>query len=161
MLWSNMEGTKIVTPLGDKIGTLDDLEFNGETWKVSYVIIKEGALKRKYFAVEPAKIEIKEDEDIELSPEVERKDYEFMDPPSIHHMYITDLIGKKVESSDGEIIGKVYDVDVATELEQWEIWKILIKVGIKERRLRIGPDEIKDLGETLVLKKRAEEIKEE
>jgi sporulation protein YlmC with PRC-barrel domain len=67
-------------------------------------------------------------------------------------------LGKEVLSSDGHEIGKVYDFDVPLKLKTWTIWKILIKRGIKERRLRLGQDEIESIAENVMLKKSLSEI---
>ena len=55
-----------------------------------------------------------------------------------------------------------YNIEIPVEkLEEYKVWKLLIKVGIKERRLRISPSEIKEIMEDINLSKSEEEYKAE
>ncbi len=67
-----------------------------------------------------------------------------------------DLMGMKVYSSDNKRVGKVYDFVIGTQLQQWTVWKLLIRVGVKKRRLRLALDDVAFKHGTVVLSLRAD-----
>ena len=158
MLYSKLKRYVVKTPLGDKVGKVEDIIFNGETWKVEYIVISEGFLKKTRIGVKPEDVKIDdENEAIIVSPEVEHIEIS-SDISSIHRIFFSDFKRKGVLSSDDVKAGHVYDIDVATQLKRWEVWKILIDTGWKNRRLRIRPEQIKALGEDLIIDLTREDI---
>lgn len=157
MLWSKLEGLTVKTPMGDKLGKVSDLVTSLEDWKIKYILLKEGLVKSKLEAVKTSDVSVEEDH-LEVSPEVEREEIK-KEMSSMHNLYMSDIIKKMVKSSDGEEVGKVYDIEIATELRNWEAWKILIKTGIKERRLKLSVSrDVKTVGEYVELKLSSEDL---
>jgi len=62
-----------------------------------------------------------------------------------------------VVDSEGEKIGKIYNLEIPIEkLRQYKVWKLLVKTGFKERRIRISPKEIKEIMDDIRLVKTIE-----
>jgi len=158
-LFSQLEGYDMKSKLGDDMGKLKDVIIDSKTWNVNGLVLK-GLVKKEKTFVKPKSIELAEKEErIYLSPEV--KVYEVsQEKSSMNYLYLSDLMKKKVFSNDDEKIGKVYDIEIATELKNWKVWKLLIKVGFKKRRLRIKPQTIMELGEDLKIDMTKAEVEE-
>jgi sporulation protein YlmC with PRC-barrel domain len=158
MLFTKLTGFEVKTPMGDKKGKMTDFVFNGNTWKIKYVIISEGFLRKKHVGVKPEDIKVDErTSSLIIQPEVALIEVE-MKGSSVDHLHFSTLKKNDVFTSDDEKTGGIYDVDIATKLKRWEIWKVLIKTGWTERRLRISPKEIESLGETIKLKVSKEDM---
>jgi len=158
VLYSELKDFKVVNQLGNELGKVDGLIVDFSNWDIKNIILAHGILKKnvshkledlKKADENDKKLIISSDKPEEEMPEVSNFNAAFIED---------DLLGKKVISSDKHDVGKVYDFDVPITLKHWKIWKILIKRGIKERRLRIGPDEIESVAEKIVLKKSIAEI---
>ncbi|MDG6225416.1 MAG: PRC-barrel domain-containing protein [Candidatus Thermoplasmatota archaeon] len=158
-LFSQLEGYDIISKLGDEMGALEDMIIDSTNWTIKGFVLKEGGLfKKERSIVEPADLKINDDDEIiNLSPEAHRKEIE-QDRSSVHHLYLSDLMKKKVVLKEGEDIGKVYDIEIATELKDWKVWKLFIRTGLKQRRLRIKPDQVTDLGEDVEIGLSKEEV---
>jgi sporulation protein YlmC with PRC-barrel domain len=142
MLYTQLDDYKVKTPIGDKAGKLDDLIIDSETWKITHLVFSKGFFRKERTGVIPADVKVNDDEkEIIVSPEVDHIDINAKES-SVHHLYLSDLEDRKVLSSDGEKVGRVYDVEIATGLKKWEVWKLLISTGIGSRRLRISPSDI-------------------
>jgi sporulation protein YlmC with PRC-barrel domain len=158
VLFSELKAFKVVDKLGKDVGKIDDLIVDLSNWNITSIELSHGILRKKV---------IHKLDHIEKSDEHERKivipaDAPEEEPPeksSFTSAFLDDdLLGKKVISNDNNDVGKVYDFDVPISLKHWKIWKILIKRGLKERRLRVGPDEIDSVSEEVRLKKSLSEI---
>ena len=157
-LFSQMEGYKIRSKLGDDMGKLEDLIIDSSTWKVKGLIVAEGLLVKNRSLVKPFDIKLDHDvEQILLSPEAKTEEIT-QEKSSIHYLYLSDLMKKHVITSDDDKIGKIYDIEIATELNEWKVWKLLIKVGFKQRRLRVRPENISKLGEDVRIGMTKEEV---
>lgn len=160
VLYSELEDYEVVNQLGKKIGKFDDLIVDFADWKVKNLILSHGLLK-KHVSVKLEKLKKADEDEKKLVIPTEAQEEDVPEKSSFNAAFVEDdLLGKKVVSSDDHDVGKVYDVDIPISLKHWKIWKILIKRGMKERRLRIGPDEIESIAEEVVLKKSISEIED-
>ncbi len=159
MLYRQIKGYEFIKPIQGKIGTLIGIVFNADKWLVTHFVISHGMGKAgkgliserfiKEFDTDQNKIILSEDHAEDEIPTSSTKT-QFM---------CKDFIGKKVVSSDGTKVGKIYDLDIPEKLKVWKVWKIMIKTGIKKRRLRISPGEIRSITPTeVVLRKEFGEI---
>lgn len=156
-LFSQLEGYDMMSKLGDDMGKLEDLIIDSSTWNVDGLVIK-GLVKKEKTFVKPQDIELAEEEErIYLSPEVKLNEVS-QDKSSIHYLYLSDLMKKKVFTSDDDEMGKIYDIEIAPDLKDWKIWKLLVKVGFKKRRLRIKPQAIIELKEDLKIDMTKDEV---
>jgi sporulation protein YlmC with PRC-barrel domain len=158
VLYSELKDFKVINSLGDDKGKLAGLIVDLSNWNVKNLIISPRILKKKVvYKMEDMK-EVKEhDKKIVISNEMEEG--ELPEKSSLVAAFVEDdLLGKEVVTSDGHEIGKIYDFDVPLKLKNWTIWKILIKRGIKERRLRLGQEDIHEISENVMLKKSLSEI---
>lgn len=161
VLYSELEDYEVVNQLGKKIGKFDGLIVDFADWNVKNIILSHGILK-KHVSVKLEKLKKADEEDKKLIIPTEAQEEDMPESSSYNAAFVEDdLIGKKVVSSDDQDVGKVYDIDIPISLKHWKVWKILIKRGMKERRLRIGPDEIESVSDEIVLKKSISEIDDE
>jgi sporulation protein YlmC with PRC-barrel domain len=72
--------------------------------------------------------------------------------PEVDATSLTDLTKKTAVSEDGENIGKISDFDISTLTKPWTVNKIIIKTGIKKRRLRISVDRVKQVEKNVIIK---------
>lgn len=161
VLYSELKDFKVMNSLGEGKGKLAGLIVDLSNWNVKNLIISPRMLKKKVvYKMDDMKEVQEHDKKIVISNEMEEE--EMPEKSSMNAAFVEDdLLGKEVVSSDGHEIGKVYDFDVPLELKSWSIWKILIKRGMKERRLRLGQDDIESISENIMLKKSLSEIDSE
>jgi sporulation protein YlmC with PRC-barrel domain len=143
--------------MGDKMGKMKDLVIDTSNWKVKGLVISE---KKRRSLVNPHDLKIEWDnERIILSPEVKAIE-DTQEKSSVHNLYLSDLVKKHVISSDEEKVGRIFDVEITTELKDWEVWKLLIKVGFKKRRLRMRPKKISKLGKDVSIRMTKKEVED-
>lgn len=161
VLYSELKHFKAYTQLGQEIGKISGLVADLSEWHVKNIIISPSIMKKKV---------IYKLEDLQEIKETEKKiifagETPSDEPPekSVINAAIVDeeLIGKEVISSDKHEVGEVYDFDIPLKLDNWPIWKVLIKRGIKERRLRLGPSEFESFSDKIVLKMSMDDIEGE
>ena len=161
MLEKMLEKYRVVDSVGNKVGKLKDIYLNLDTWKGTAFEYSPGALKKdKVFTVSQI-----DRMDHDKGTIILKDKFEDMDPPekTKREMYPFKEIQKlQVVDSMGEKVGKVYNIDIPVEkLKDFKVWKLLIRVGIKDRRLRISPQEISEIMGVIKLKKTLEQYKEE
>jgi sporulation protein YlmC with PRC-barrel domain len=158
VLYSELKDFKVYSQLGDDRGSINDLIIDLSNWDIKNLIISPGMI-RKNVMYKPGDLkEVKESEKkIIISGDLNEE--ELPESSTFNSAFAdNDLIGKEVVTKDNQDIGKVYDFDVPLKLDNWMVWKILIKRGLKERRLRVGPDEIESVSDKIILKKSISEI---
>lgn len=158
MLYKQVIGFDFYKPVEGKIGKLRGMILNTNSWRVTHFVISYGMGKKakklvpekfiKKFDIDNNQIILTEEHQEEEVPKVSRTE-KFM---------CKDFIGIPVLSSDGKKIGKIFDFDIPERLKIWKIWKIMIRTGIKKRRLRISPSDIKTLDQEMVLRKSYDEL---
>ena len=161
MLEKMLEKYKVVDSVGNKVGKLKDVYVDLDSWKGTAFEYSPGALKKdKVFMVSQISRMDHEEGNMIL-----RDKFEDMDPPekTKREMYPFKEIQKlQVVDSMGEKVGKVYNIDIPVEkLKDFKVWKLLIRVGIKDRRLRISPQEISEIMGVIKLKNTLDQYKEE
>lgn len=151
------EKYEIVNSVGESMGKIKEVYIDLETWKIEALKISPGITKSSYLL----KIGSIEDVNLEehfmiINDEFEKG--EIPKEPSKKLYPYDELQTKQVVDSDGEKVGKIYSVEIPYDkLGTFKIWKILIKTGIKDRRLRISPDEVKYVMKDINLKKKIDE----
>jgi sporulation protein YlmC with PRC-barrel domain len=158
VLFSELEDYEVVDKLGKKVGKVDDLIVDLSTWNITGIKLAHGILRKKV---------IHKLEHIEKTDEHEKMIVIPADAPVEEPLEKStfssallddDLLHKEVISSDNNEVGKVYDIDIPISLKKWKVWKILIKRGMKERRLRINTDDIDSVSDEIKLKKSMSEL---
>jgi sporulation protein YlmC with PRC-barrel domain len=158
VLFTELKHYEVVDKLGKEVGKVDDLIVDLSSWNITGIKLAHGILRKKVIHkldhIEKTdehekRIVIPADAPEEEPPEKSTFSSAFLDD---------DLLHKEVISNDSNEIGKIYDIDIPIKLKKWKVWKILIKRGLKERRLRIGVDDIEEVSEEVRLKKSLSEI---
>ncbi len=160
VLYSDLKDFKVYSQIGEERGKLSGLIVDLKNWKVKNLIVSPRILKKKVVYKMDDLKEVKEHEKKVVIPgEVDGE--EIPERESLSAAILDDvIIHKKVVSKDGHDVGKIYDLDIPLKLKHWMVWKILIKRGMKERRLRVGTDDIDNIGENIMLKMSISEIEE-
>ncbi|MGA1848638.1 MAG: PRC-barrel domain-containing protein [Thermoplasmatota archaeon] len=153
MLAEILEKYHVVNSVGEEFGKVKEAYLNLETWEVSGFEISPGALK-KHFLLKLQEIQ-KIDTDEKFL--VVKDDFERAEVPKVpvKGLYPLDrLMSAHVVDSEGKKVGKIYNLEIPYEkMKKLKVWKVMIKTGIKERRLRLSPAEIADVKEEIHLKK--------
>ena len=160
MLAEIMEKYKVVNSVGNTVGKVRDIYIDLNTWKIEGFEISPGALKKDFILKTPEIVKfdetdkimiVKDDFDQEEMPQTPRRD-----------MYPFEELKKhNVVESEDEKIGKIYNLDIPFEkLKVFKVWKILIKTGLSERRLRIPTSEVIDNMDDIKLKGEKDEYLE-
>jgi sporulation protein YlmC with PRC-barrel domain len=160
MLADLMEKYKVVNSVGEEIGKIKDIYIDINTWKITAFEISPGALKKNLMI--KSKYISKFDEE---TKHVLLKDgYETSEAPKqvLKEMYpFNELKKHHVIDKDGEKVGKIYNLEIPIEkLKQYKVWKLLVKTGLKERRIRISTKEIKEVMDDIRLARTVEHYKE-
>ncbi|MFW3146446.1 MAG: PRC-barrel domain-containing protein [Thermoplasmatota archaeon] len=153
MLAKILEEYKIVNSVGEELGKVKEAYIDLDTWTVAAFEISPGMMK-KHYLLDVSQI-IKMDEEDKLM--VVTDDHETPEVPKtpMRNRYPMDELKKlPVFDKDGEKVGKIYNLEVPYQkLKTFKVWKVLIKTGIKERRLRLSPNEIAEVMKEVRLKK--------
>jgi sporulation protein YlmC with PRC-barrel domain len=152
-----LDGFAIETPLGDSLGKLTSLILDVEKWKVSKLVVSPGALKKQvtYDLGDISEFK-KDDKKIVIKPDIEPG--QMPEFPTLTFMPLKELMGKKILTSDEEKLRGLYDLDIATQLKEWDVWKLLIQTPLKERRLRLSHEDVEAVAENIVLKLSMDDI---
>ena len=154
MLYSILKKCELTTPIGEKTGKITDLLVDArETpWTVKKIALETRRMLGKSFTYpidQVGKVN-KAQKNVRVTGYVEPET-----PPTVSKvdmMFLGDLTKKDAVTEDGEKIGKIYNFDVSTVTKPWTVEKVLIKTGIKKRRLRISVDRVKTIEKNVVIK---------
>lgn len=160
MLEDMLEKYEVTNSVGDKIGKIKEVYIDIESWEIKFLKISPGVVKHS-FLLDLRYVSVV---DLESHRMVVRDDFEKMELPDkpTKHMYPYDeLTSKEVIDVEGDKVGKIYSLEIPyNKLKSFKIWKILIKTGIKGRRLRLSPAEIKEVMTKITLWKTLESYQE-
>lgn len=161
MLYDKFEDISIVDSLGNKVGTIKDIYIDLDSWNIVALRVSPGTLKKSFLL----KIDDIEKLDLEEMNALVKEGWETGELPDtpVKSMFpYHELRSKKIVDKHDEKVGKIYDIEIPFEkLGEYRVWKLLIKVGLKERRLRIAPTDVEDVKEDINLSKSLEEYKPE
>lgn len=156
MLRSELRMYVATSPLGHKLGTINDVIVNTKTWDITDIQISKFFKKLEYntegvkeFDKDARKMIIKEDAKSHRPQKT-----------TLEHMSGRDLMKRRAFSKDEKEVGFIYDLDIAIEPQPWKIKKVLIQHGPTKRRLRESPEEIASITNKIVLMKEYEKIEE-
>ncbi|MGA1820673.1 MAG: PRC-barrel domain-containing protein [Thermoplasmatota archaeon] len=160
MLMKILEEYKVTNTVGEPVGKIKEAYLDLDKWEVVAFEVSPGALKKHVLVdlkemnsldIEGKNLIVKDDHTVREVPKTPRKD-----------LYpLKELMDLHVIDAEGEKVGKVYDLEIPYEkLHRFKVWKMLIRTGIKERRLRLSPSEVKDVMADIRLKKAEKEYVE-
>ena len=153
MLEDMLEKYEIVNSVGETIGKIKEIYIDLDTWDVKALKISPGVLKGSFL------LHMKDVKTVDMEKHrmMVLEEYEKDEIPetSTRNLYPYDDLSKRtVLDSEGEKIGKIYSLEIPYEkLGSMKIWKLLIKTGIKDRRLRIAPTEVNEVMDDINLRK--------
>lgn len=125
-LYSELIRKKVDTPVQKgKAKLVEILAMQGDGyWVAGEVMIESGLVSKsgRFFPV--SEITYLSDENkFELSKPLDKGKKKPMDDHELHLSY---LDGKKVKSSKGKELGRIYDFELYTDFTPWKVWKLLI-----------------------------------
>jgi len=153
MLYSILKKCELTTPIGEKIGKITDLLVDTckTPWTVKKIALKTRMLGKSFaYPIDQVEKVDKTQKTVQVTGHVEPET-----PPTLSKvdmMYLEDLTKKNAVTEDGEKIGKIYNFDISTVTKPWTVEKVLIKTGIRKRRLRISVDRIKTIEKDVMIK---------
>lgn len=154
MLEEMFEKYEIVNDVGEHIGKIKEVYIDLNTWEIKALKISPGVVKSS-FMMDIGSIRTV---DLERHKMIVEDSFERKDLPETasKSMYpYNDLQKHHVMDSEGEKVGKIYSLEIPYEkLKSFKIWKLLIRTGIKERRLRISPTEVGSVMKDINLRKK-------
>jgi sporulation protein YlmC with PRC-barrel domain len=157
MLAEILDEYHVVNSVGEEFGKVKEAYLDLNIWEVSGFEVSPGALK-KHFLLKLGEIERIDTEGKLL---VVKDDFDKGEVPKVpvKGLYPLDrLMSAHVVDSEGKKVGKIYNLEIPYEkMKKLKVWKVMIKTGIKERRLRLSPAEISDVKEEIHLKKTEED----
>ncbi|MEF8873336.1 MAG: hypothetical protein V5A88_01550 [Candidatus Thermoplasmatota archaeon] len=77
-------------------------------------------------------------------------------PLDKHEFYLSRLDGKKVETHDGDEVGRIYDFEIYTHLVPWKVWKMMVDpsgLSPLKRRVRIPTKKVNEVKDKKVVLK--------
>jgi sporulation protein YlmC with PRC-barrel domain len=160
MLMKLLEEYKVANTVGEPVGRIKEAFIDLDKWEIVAFEVSPGALKKNIL------IDIKEMKKLDLDDKIllVKDTFETKDVPKtpIRGLYpFEKLIDLKVVDADGKMVGRIYNLEIPYEkLHKFKVWKVLIRTGIKEKRLRLSPSEIKDVMKEIHLKKAEKEYVE-
>lgn len=160
MLEEMFEKYEVVNSVGESLGKIKEIYIDLESWEIRALKISPGLVKSSFLL----DIDAIENVDLENHRMIAKDEHEQGEVPkeSTRKLYPYDEIQKRqVLDIDGEKVGKIYSLEIPYEkLKVFKIWKLLIKTGFKDRRLRISPSDISNIMNDINLKKKLEEYQE-
>lgn len=139
-LYSQIVRTKVDTPMKKGKAKIVDViakETKGG-WAGGEVKIETGLIGKeaKFFETKDLK-NVGGDGNIKLKKPMDQGE---LTPSERNEVYLGHLDGRKVENSEGEELGRIYDYEILIETTPWKIWKMLVNpTGLSplKRRVRI------------------------
>jgi len=157
MLMKILEEYKVSNTVGEHVGKIKEAYIDLDKWEIVAFEVSPGALKKNVLIDLEEMVKL----DMDEKTLVVKDDHQVKEVPDtpVKHLYPLDhLMDLHVVDADGEKVGKIYNLEVPYEkLRKFKIWKILIRTGIKEKRLRLSPSEIKEVMKEIHLKKAEKE----
>lgn len=161
MLYKQILKHNLVKPIEGKIGKLIGMIINTETWQVSHLVVDRTGMLDIVETKVLIPLEYVKEIDLEKRQFILNEEHTEEPVPKVSkkNMFMCkDFINKKVLSSDGQKAGRIFDFDIPEKLQVWKIWKIMINTGMKKRRLRVSPNDIKMVGNEIILQKSFDEL---
>jgi sporulation protein YlmC with PRC-barrel domain len=124
-------GSIVLSKNGEKIGFLDAIFIDPKEFKVKAIQVNKGLLKYEHY--------------------IGRKYIDKLGPDNIilNILPLEDLIGKRVYDSKGKDIGKVINSEKINGTNK--LISLLVSPGIGKSNLTISADNIKEVGESILL----------
>ncbi|MGA1819417.1 MAG: PRC-barrel domain-containing protein [Thermoplasmatota archaeon] len=151
MLAKLIEDYKVVNSVGNHVGKIKDIYIDLNKWMIVGFEISPGTLKKEFMIRVEDVVKFDEGDKIVIVND-EFKTLEAPKHPMRERYPFDELKKHTVFDSDGEKVGKIYNLEIPFEkLKTFKVWKVLIKTGISERRLRLNPSEIVEIMDEIKL----------
>ncbi|MGA1873278.1 MAG: PRC-barrel domain-containing protein [Thermoplasmatota archaeon] len=157
MLAKLIEDYKVVNSVGNHVGKIKDIYIDLNKWLIVGFEVSPGALKKDFLVKVEDVVKFDEADKIVIV----KDDFQTEEAPEhpMRERYPFDELKKHVVlDSEGEKVGKIYNLEIPFEkLKTFKVWKVLIRTGISERRLRLNPAEIVEIMDEIKLAKTEDE----
>lgn len=157
MLAKIIEEYKVVNSVGNHVGKIKDIYIDLNTWMIVGFEVSPGTLK-KAIVIRTEDVVKFDDEDKIV---IIKDDFESKEAPKhpMRERYPFEELRKhSVVDANGDKVGKIYNLEIPFEkLKAFKVWKVLIKTGITERRLRLNTSEITEVMDEIRLAKPEDE----
>ncbi len=156
ILYSEIIRKKVDTPIKEGKAKLVDIlaKQSRGYWEADEIKIETGLInsKGKYFSTDELE-NIGKNTNMKVNKAIEngRKA-----PSEKNEHFLSRLDGRKVETFDGNEIGRIYDYEIYITSQPWKIWKFLIDpTGLSplKRRVRIPTKYVKEVKQKKIILK--------
>jgi len=161
MLMELLEEYKVTNTVGEHVGRIKDAYLDLDKWEIVAFKVHPGTFKKNIL------IDLKDMDRLDMEDKtlVIKDNYdvrEVPDTPMKGFYPVEELMNLTVVDADGSKVGKIYNMEIPYEkLRKFKVWKVLIRTGIKERRLRLSPSDIREVMQEIHLKKKEQEYVEQ
>ncbi len=157
MLAKLIEEYKIVNSVGNHVGKIKDIYIDLNNWMIIGFEVTPGPLKKDIMLMVEDIVKFDETDRIIIVND-EFNSEEVPDQPMKERYPFEELRKHNVLDSEGKKVGKIYNLEIPFEkLKTFKVWKVLVRTGISERRLRFNPDEIIEIMDDVTLAKKEED----
>jgi len=161
MLMELLEEYKVTNTVGEHVGRIKDAYLDLDKWEIVAFKVHPGTFKKNIL------IDLKDMDRLDMEDKtlVIKDNYdvrEVPDTPMKGFYPVEELMNLTVVDAEGSKVGKIYNMEIPYEkLRKFKVWKVLIRTGIKERRLRLSPSDIREVMQEIHLKKKEQEYVEQ
>jgi sporulation protein YlmC with PRC-barrel domain len=153
ILKSKLEGSSVEYKIGERIGKVKDVIVNATdaTWPIMGLVVSPGFGKGEVIVTVPNVVKLDDEEGNRLTVGPDAVISKMVvDISTMSKMKLDFIDNLQVLSSDGENVGKVYDVSIATGVRPWKAKKLLVhrnRSDVSSRRLRLDIKHIKNISD--------------
>ena len=158
MLLKKLLKTKVYTSLGDAVGPLVEIYLDHDSWEIKYVMVSRGFGKQNKLIYPIHYLISTQRTNLTILPENVAENVSEKEVKPL--LAGNQILGLEVLTNDDKPLGKLYDVDISVSYKKWSLWKLLIRTGRKERRLRLDASEIASIKKQIKLQKTLNEIED-
>lgn len=153
MLAKLIEDYRVVNSVGNHVGKIKDIFIDLNRWTIVGFKISPGALKKDFMVTVEDVVKFDEGDKMVIIRDDFRSD-EIPERPMKERYPFEELSKHAVLDSEGEKVGKIYNLEIPFEkLKTFKVWKVLIRTGMTERRLRLNTSEIVEIMDEIKLAK--------
>jgi sporulation protein YlmC with PRC-barrel domain len=157
MLAKLIEEYKVVNSVGNNVGKIKDIFIDLNNWMIVGFEVTPGPLKKDFLIKVDDVVKFDESDKIIIIND-DFKTEDVPEYPMKERYPFEELKKHQVKDSEGGKVGKIYNLEIPFEkLKTFKVWKVLVRTGISERRLRLSPSEIVEVMDEVKLAKTEEE----
>ncbi|MFW5907424.1 MAG: hypothetical protein ACOCTR_03590 [Candidatus Natronoplasma sp.] len=154
ILYTDLINRRVNLPDEFKRGKIKDVlaEPSEGIWTVHELMVTTGLFRKEsrfFFTYELQNVGKEGSISVMKTMEEARKE-----PSEASEFYMDEIYGRKVETSHGHEIGRVYDYELSLDLEPWTVWKLLVEpsnLSPYKRRKRLSIENVEKVEKNKII----------